>query len=321
VTRHPDADVLADYREGLLGRRRQARVRAHLNGCADCSCLVAGLAEVTELLASAPAPRMPDHLIARLENALAAEVASRDGATATDGAAGAQDGEADGARIAAGRAAAGSGRGERRRGRLGTARQGSPRQREPWPRRPAVLGAAAAVALIVAGGAYGLSRLGNQPGASSASSAVGGSARAPASSSSTPNSHDLGPANLPANAKAGPGGILPPAELHEIRSGTDYLPSHLASQVESVLAGHETAVGPLPTSEPDASAALRACVALITGGVPPELVDVARYQGQPATVIVSAAAAGKPRQVWVAGPGCSATNRDLLAHTELAAIG
>src|SRR5437764_3314482 len=77
MTGHPDADALAACREGLLGRRRSARIRAHLARCSRCAALDGGLAEVTALLASVPAPRMPDGLAARLDAVLAAESAAR----------------------------------------------------------------------------------------------------------------------------------------------------------------------------------------------------------------------------------------------------
>jgi hypothetical protein len=66
---------------------------------------------------------------------------------------------------------------------------------------------------------------------------------------------------------------------------------------------------------------LPGCVTLITGGTRPRLVDLARYQGRPATIIVQGAAGGRPAQVWVVGAGCSATSRDVIAHTQLTGVG
>ena len=66
-------------------------------------------------------------------------------------------------------------------------------------------------------------------------------------------------------------------------------------------------------------AALAGCVKLIAGGAQPRLVDVARYRGQPASIIVLPLAGGMLDQVWVVGAGCSATSRDVVAHTLLAA--
>ena len=90
---HPDADTLAACREGLLGRRRSARIRAHLARCSRCASLDRELAAVTTQLASVPAPRIPDELAARLDTVLAAESAARargespaaDGIPAADG--------------------------------------------------------------------------------------------------------------------------------------------------------------------------------------------------------------------------------------------
>jgi hypothetical protein len=62
-------------------------------------------------------------------------------------------------------------------------------------------------------------------------------------------------------------------------------------------------------------------VQLVTGGAVPSLVDQARYQGRPATVIVLAAAGGQPGQVWVVEPGCSASSRNLIAHALLTGAG
>jgi hypothetical protein len=39
------------------------------------------------------------------------------------------------------------------------------------------------------------------------------------------------------------------------------------------------------------------------------------YRGQPATVIV--VRTGQTNTVWVAGPACSATNRDVVASATL----
>ena len=51
------------------------------------------------------------------------------------------------------------------------------------------------------------------------------------------------------------------------------------------------------------------------------LVDVAEYQGEPATVIVTKPAAGGPEQIWVVGAGCSASRTDLLRRATLSAAG
>jgi len=348
MTSHCDADVLADYREGLLDQRRSARIRAHLAECPQCSALDAGLAEVTELLASTPTPPMPEHLVTRLENALAIEAAARAG-TAADGPAtrsqvtGGQitDGQITDGQITDGQITPGQGAGTAGRAADGTTGRSDqtgtgadtgtdgrwpPRRRERagsgrrWEWRTAWLGAAAVLVLILAvGGVYGLARALHQ--SASTSSASSGGAAGPAGLA--------GPADAspeisggPRSSKLGPmRSALPAASLHAIASGTDYRAGTLTSQVRSVLTRQRSANSakspPAYPATQAGSAQLRGCVTLITGGKVPNLVDVAHYQGQPATIIVQAAASGQPAQVWVAGPGCSATSRDVIAHTEL----
>jgi hypothetical protein len=309
VTSHLDADVLADYREGLLSRRRSARISAHLTRCARCSSLDTGLAEVSALLASAPTPAMPAHLVARLENALAAEAAAR---AATAG----------GETAATGNGTAAEPASEPGRPRLlEPIRRGPdrPGRRPPWS--TGLLGAAAVIAVILVIGVYGLVKLTGQGGSSSSGSsgAAQGSSRS-FSARGSPRS----PAKV-----AGPDhALLPAGKLHLTATGTDYQPGQLAGQVASVLArqqrqGSEQVGGPAHNSPTSAGtdAQLRACVTQITGGTPPSLVDQARYQGRPATIIVQAAAGGRPQQVWVVGPACSAARPDLIAHTELAGQG
>ena len=75
---HLDTDVLAEFRAGLITGRRGARITAHLGGCARCTALDEQLAGVRSLLASVPAPAMPDSVARRLDTVLAAEVAQRD---------------------------------------------------------------------------------------------------------------------------------------------------------------------------------------------------------------------------------------------------
>ncbi|HEY2576174.1 MAG TPA: hypothetical protein VGI74_07680 [Streptosporangiaceae bacterium] len=308
---HPDPGILADFREGLLGRRHSARIRAHLGNCSSCASLDKDLAQVTELLASAPPPRMPDDLVARLENALAAEAATRAAnpdLTSRPSAAASQDtGTADpgpGVPDGAGQPR----RGQRQRGRTGG---------RPWQLRPATLRAAAAIAAVLAVGGYVLANL--HTGNDAVSSSLGSAPAHGSAATAAPN--ERGIAN---------GGIAAPAAgLQVIESGTGYLPGRLASQAQAVLASHPvnaaaphgTSTGTSGTSvgAPGISGQLQSCVRLVTGGLQPLLVDEARYQGQPATIIVLPATAGRAGQVWVTGPSCSATNRDLITHTQLSA--
>jgi hypothetical protein len=322
VTRHPDAGVLAEFREGLLGRRRSARVRAHLAACPHCASADAGLAEVTELLASSPAPRMPDHLIARLDSALAAE-ASRQQATgagastarAGDGAAGqVPGGEAPQPDGAPGSPTPGGHGGRRRR------RPADPRRTVRL--RPATLGAAAAAMIVLAGAGYGLASLSQQHSGASASA---GSA---ASRSGTRNPPDDSPqrsAGTPNAPTAGPADVAPVTTWHVIGSKTDYQPGTLARQAAGLArryaASAATGQGTSTPAGKTAGPQLRACVRQVTGSTAAQLVDLAHFRGQPATVIVRAPSAGQPGHVWVTGPDCSAQHHGLLAQASLPSSG
>ncbi len=320
MTGHPDPDVLAEFREGLLGRRRSARIRAHLAGCSRCASVSGELAEVTELLARAPLPPVPEQLAARLDRVLAAESAAR--ARSEAPAAAGQGAATDAVPAAAGGLSAVAGRGPgagdrdstsgqagRRGLRRPAARSGRPR---PWRATALRAASVAAAILVVAGGGYGVSRL--VQGAASAPSGGTGASRAGA-----------GPAAGGRRTHAHPGLrpniALPTEGLQVIHSGTDYLPGRLAAQAKAVLARHRVSSAGPGTVTPATSQALQGCVRLVTGGTPPALVDVARYRGRPATIIVQAAGGGTARRVWVAGPGCSATRRDLITQTVLPASG
>jgi hypothetical protein len=64
---------LAEYQAGLVTGRRGRAIARRLTGCTECVALSDRLAQVSVLLAAAPAPAMPDALARRLDSALAAE--------------------------------------------------------------------------------------------------------------------------------------------------------------------------------------------------------------------------------------------------------
>ncbi len=70
---HLDYDVLADLAEGLLEDDEAASVNAHLETCAECRDRSADLADVSRILAEAPAPTIPAELAERIDSAIAAE--------------------------------------------------------------------------------------------------------------------------------------------------------------------------------------------------------------------------------------------------------
>ncbi|MFD0683960.1 anti-sigma factor family protein [Actinomadura fibrosa] len=94
-------------------------------------------------------------------------------------------------------------------------------------------------------------------------------------------------------------------------SGTDYRAGTLPSQVEKLLG-----TGTAPRADgiaPDPR--LTDCVAGVTHGRTPQLVDQATFEGRQATVI---AVRGGPKSwnVWVVGPDCTAQDPHLLTEAK-----
>jgi hypothetical protein len=295
---HLDTDVLAEFRAGLITGRRGARIAAHLAGCGRCTLVDEQLAGVRALLASVPAPAMPDSVARRLDTVLAAEVAQRETAQ---------------------RDAVHENRAERADG------DGAPESTAP--RRPdgnrgnrgfrlltlRVLAPAAAVVVLVAGG-YGLSRinLGSSTG-SAASSTAGGAARAAAPTAAA-SAESGGSVNAP-NAGPTKGAVSRPQGI--TAAGITVVTGHanlsrdgLAQQVRTQLA-----VPPSARTTRAATSAERGCVLKLIGANRLELAESVRFESSPATLVV--ARTGAHDTAWVAAPDCSATHRHVLDTTSL----
>jgi hypothetical protein len=320
MTRHIGAEDLARYREQDLGSRKSARIRAHLAGCPRCVALDEELAGVTAMLASASAPVMPDQVTARIQAALRAEAAMP--LTAAAGASQETPPPATAGQHRQSRHAAG-GAGSRHQWRL-------PELRSRLAVR--ALGVATAVA-AVAGGAYGISQLG---------AAVQGGASSSAGSANVAGPLRQAPARLSAPALHYPVAGRQ-ATVTPVSSGTHFVQQRLASQVASTLRrpglSRPASQGPDISSHPRTRpapissgqresfhgipvSALRGCVMRISAGRRVQLVDVASYQGRQATVIVVAAAGGTGgSRIFVVGPGCSASDSDLITEASLPGAG
>ena len=102
-----------------------------------------------------------------------------------------------------------------------------------------------------------------------------------------------------------------------INSGIDYQFATLSSQIKAEL-GHAAALGPARSSGAKflhaPSTQQYACVMDVTGDIEPAMVDSARYNGSPATIIALAHVGNQLGQAWVVGPSCSADNPDILKH-------
>ncbi|HEY2128237.1 MAG TPA: zf-HC2 domain-containing protein [Streptosporangiaceae bacterium] len=270
MTGHVDAESLALYAEGQLSRRRSARVRAHLSGCAECARTAAALTEVTTRLSQVPVPSIPSVVAARLDAALSAESAHR--AAAPDAAP------------------------------AGPPDPRPPRRNPLWSPGGLRILAATGATLVVAGGVgYVLSQSGSSgqassgsvPAASHRSPAKGAPDRGAAASSSTPrNRPQLLPGAIPGRSGAG----------RVVHSGTDYRTKTLGPQAARTLAQSKVTGGqPLSSLTP----AAHACVTSVAHKHTVSLVDRARYDQHPAIMIVLPGALGTPDRVVAVTPSCS----------------
>lgn len=318
---HVSAETLARYRQGDLSPRRVSRIGAHLSECARCSELNEDLGGVTTLLASVNPPPIPHDLTARIQSALATEAAKRvavpagsktAAATAGGGAAG-PAGPA-GTRGPRGRFAPG---GPRRRGFLARLPSASPRF--------ALTAVAATAAVVVLG--VGLFQLVQSGSSRSSGTAASSSSQARSASG---NSATRGPALQ--YRRNGQQTSVTPVSAH-----TNFTPGRLSAQVAAAVTRYGSGgivAGPMtgsaaPRSNGQAAtprattfgnqavSALQGCVNRIAAGDLVVLVELARFLGSPATIIVTEVPDITPRQVWVVGPGCSASRSDVLRHSEL----
>jgi len=293
---HVDADVLAELNAGLISGKRATRIHAHLAGCQHCARLSAGLTEISTLLASVPAPAMPEPVTRRLNAALAQEAATRSA-----------PGQAVEPPAATG-------------GRVLSFR-GGPKSRRPGVASPiaARAFAAAAAFCVVAGGAYAAVEL-NSSGPSPSPS--GHSQAGPAVRSPKASGGGALPFIGPTPAVGGDGSSI--LSFHVINSGVDYRTTTLSAQIsgeldQRVANGPERSSGARILHAP--STQQYGCVMDVTGDVEPAMVDSARYNGSPATIIALAHVGNQVSQAWVVGPSCSADKTDILAHVTLPTAG
>ncbi|HEU5157568.1 MAG TPA: hypothetical protein VFU43_11275 [Streptosporangiaceae bacterium] len=98
-----------------------------------------------------------------------------------------------------------------------------------------------------------------------------------------------------------------------LRSGTDYTAAGLGKQVTAQLTRTNSRAAEELAPEP-----LTDCVRTVAQGKLPLLVDVARYEGRRATVIVLPGADARRLDVWVVRPTCSAADPAVIKHTQAA---
>jgi len=322
---HPGGETIAAFREDLLPARKAARIAAHLAECPRCAEVDAQLAAVTAALARSPTPPMPASLTARIDAALAAEAAARSAAGASPadadmagGAAGAGPADRAASPAAHPHRGAGTGPGHTGPGHTGPGR-GGPGRRAGRPRAGSRLSlriaTVAAAVVVLAGGGYAIARVvstgGQELSTSSSGAAASGNASRPSGSALAP--------------EAGP--RVPTEGLPLVASGTTYRAGQLPDQVAAVLKGSpaqgHASVSPAAAAGAGAAAFphLVECVRHVAGGQRPRLVDVARYGGQPAAVIVVPVPGTATVRVSVVGPGCSTQGGDIITQFSMPAPG
>ncbi len=168
---------------------------------------------------------------------------------------------------------------------------GPPRRNPLWSPGALRVLAATGVTLVVAGGiGYAVSQSGGSESAGTSS------ARSPARAAPAHRSAVAAP-----NLAPGTHAIRPntPSGPRYLRSGTDYQPGTLGQQAARTVAESQVTGQPLSALPP----AVHRCVSSVAHHV--SLVDLARYQGHPATVVVQAGATGQPGSVTVVSPHCA----------------
>jgi hypothetical protein len=303
MTRHASADDIARLTGGAIRGRKAAKVAAHVAGCAQCTQVRAQLAEVTITLAGARYPPLPETVTATILAALRVEMNTRLAAAPAP--------EAARSDLPA----------RHRR------QQVSPPM-VPW-RLPGLsvpvtrLVATAGALVVIGGGGYLVaSNLASGVAPSSSSSAaVQPMSRGPDVTYGSPGSQHT---------------------IHSVSSSTNFVPGMLRNQAlgayyeaeqrgeadnqASANANGPASLGPLPTSTTASvsgvagrpvGSRLAGCIDALGPGRSVLLVDIAKYAGEPATIIVFGSTATSQAEVIVTADSCSYLNPTVLARAPL----
>jgi hypothetical protein len=302
MSRHISAEKLASLDLDAFSPRKTRRLKAHLAVCVMCTRLNHRLTAVSATLASVPYPPMPDGLTVRIQATIAAESTQR---------------------VASAPATEAARRDLPVRGRR--ARQ----ERSGWHLPGlSVLGtrlAATAGALVIVGvGGYEIaSHAGGNVAGTSASSS--GSAAAPA----------VGPVSLGPDVRYGQSAAS--KSVRTVTSDTNFTAAGLGSQAlislreaqQNGASGSGSGTRAAPSAQANSAASgsadfgttapsqLSSCLDGIAGGRSVLLVEQARYEGKPATIIITAQTGTQQAEVWAVGPSCTASHPDVLDHLRL----
>jgi hypothetical protein len=300
MSRHASAEELAGLDLDALKPRKAAKIRAHVSTCVQCTQLSSQVSAVPATLASMSYPGMPASVSARLDTALASESSQRlASAPATE--AGRRD-------LPDRRLAAKPRRGRRLPGMsvLGTR----------------LVAAAGALAIVAAGG-YEI--------ATHTSSNVGGIAASSSGSAAAPS---VG--RMSAGASVQYGQSASAKTVQTVHAATNFTAAGLGTQALAAIrtaklegvGGTHNGGRPAPSFSGSATnsaakpgspsqASMASCLDGLVGSSPVQLVEMAKFDGQPATIIVSAQTAARPAEVWAVTPSCSASHTDVLDHLTL----
>jgi hypothetical protein len=306
MIRHASAEELASLDLDGLKPRKAARMEAHVAGCVRCTQLSSEVSAVPATLASLSYPPMPASLSAKIDTALASESAQRV-ASAPASEAGRRDLPERSSR----------------RARTSRARWHLPGMSVLTTR---VAAAAGALVIVGIGGYEIASHVGNNTANTTASSS--GSVAAPSALAGRMN---FGP-DIRYGAQAST------KTIRSVTSDTNFTTAGLGAQALAAVQaaavrgdlGAQATTGPAPnaaakpahgnangSSAPQSDSQLASCVDGLVGNRTVLLVEQAKYEGSPATIIVTAQTATRGAEVWAVGPTCSASHPDVLNHLML----
>lgn len=326
MRRHATLDELACLQGDALKPRQARKIQSHVSGCAHCIELIHQLSAVPDMLASASMQytAMPQQVTARIESALVVESTQRlAGQPATE--AGRRDLPVRSNRTAR------PGKGWRLPGLSAGAMR--------------VLAAAGALVVIVGGGyevATHVSSSSSSP--SSASNRTAGKLAGPQASKL-----NLGPSLSFRHGRH-------IDTVKTVRASTNFVRARLLAQTVAAIqtaarngvipsqgtptggtpepSGASTGQAQTPGSGLAASkgvansdafgvngginvSQMAGCVGMLAAIQPVILVELAKYEGQPAAIIVLGSTPAGSADVWVMGMTCSASNRDVLYHLKI----
>ena len=295
--KHPSASQLASLAVGELRPRKAAKMEAHVAHCEQCTRICQQLGAIRGMLASTSYPPMDDHLSARIGSAINREAQQRIAAMPAT-----ETGRRD---LPARRPRAEVSGGWRLVGLSVAASR---------------LAAAASAVVIAAAGSYLV--------AGNVGTSVAREASSPLAGAAAP----VQPMSLGPDVTYGQPGLL--HTIRAVESRVNFIPAHLRAEAISAVHAAEdldafpalqsastaaSLTGGVADPKPDGPSARRlaGCVGLLAPGQTVLLIDVARFQGKPASVIVTAATVVSEAEARVVGPACSATTKDVVTQAAL----